>query len=74
LLFVICYYSGMTTPTPEEIRDQVLDDVLDGSAEIQIGDRRVRKLSPAERLDALKSVQSSERSPFIKVGLKKRSF
>ena len=60
--------------TPDEIRDQVLDDVLEGSAEIQIGDRRVRKYTPSERLDALKSVSSSERSPFIKVGLKARSF
>ena len=61
------------TATPEQIRDQVLDDVLDGAAEIQIGDRRVRKLSPAERLAALKDVAASEKSPFIKVGFKARS-
>jgi hypothetical protein len=58
----------MATPTPEEIRDQVLDDVLDGAAEIQIGDRRVRKYSPAERLAALKDASASTKSPFIRVG------
>jgi hypothetical protein len=61
------------TATPDEIRDQVLDDVLDGSAEIQIGDRRVRMMSPAERLAALKDVSASEKSPFIKVGFKSRT-
>lgn len=60
--------------TPDEIRDQVADDILDGSAEIQIGDRRVRKMSPAERLAAAKEIAASEKSPFIKVGFKKRSF
>lgn len=59
--------------TPEEIREQVLDDVLDGAAEIQIGDRRERKLSPAERLAAVKSIESSTRSPFIRVGMAPRS-
>ena len=64
----------MTTPTPEEIRDQVLEDVLDGAAEIQIADRRVRKMTPKERLDALKEVSASTETPFIKVGFKKREF
>lgn len=61
-------------PTPEEIRDQVSDDILSGEAEIQIGDRRVRKYSPSERLQALKDIEASEKSPFIKVGFKARSF
>ena len=63
----------MATPTPAEIRDQVLDDVLDGSAEIQIGDRRVRKMTPAERLAAIGEIDSATRSPFIKIGMKARS-
>ena len=63
----------MATPTAAEIRDQVLDDVLTGDAEIQIGDRRVRKMSPAERLAALGEVDSQTRSPFLKVGMKSRS-
>lgn len=61
------------TATPSEVRDQVLDDVLEGSAEIQIGDRRVRKMSPAERLAAIGEIDSATRSPFIKVGMKSRS-
>ena len=61
------------TATPEQIRDQVLDDVLDGSAEIQIGDRRVRKMSATERLEAISRVESSSKSPFIKIGMKQRS-
>jgi hypothetical protein len=60
--------------TSEDIREQVSDDILDGSAEIQIGDRRVRKYSPSERLQALKEIESSQKSPFIKVGFKRRSF
>jgi hypothetical protein len=61
------------TATPDEIRDQVLDDVFTGDAEIQIGDRRVRKMSPAERLAAIGEIDSSTRSPFIKVGMARRS-
>ena len=61
------------TATPSEVRDQVLDDVLTGDAEIQIGDRRVRKMTPAERLAAIGEIDSSTRSPFIKVGMKSRS-
>ena len=64
----------MTTPTQAEIRDQVLDDALDGSAEIQIGDRRVRKYSLKERLDAAREADAASKSPFLKVGMKKRSF
>ena len=63
--------------TPDELRDQVLDDAFEGSAEIQIGDRRVRKLSPKERLDAIKEIgeqTATENSPFIKVGFKQRGF
>ena len=63
----------MATPTAAEIRDQVLDDVLTGDAEIQIGDRRVRKMSPAERLAAVNEIDAATRSPFIKVGMKARS-
>ena len=63
----------MSTPTPDEIRDQVLTDVLDGAAEIQIGDRRKRMLSPAERLAAIGEIDSATRSPFLKVGMKSRS-
>lgn len=59
--------------TPDEIRDQVLDDVLDGSAEIQIGDRRVRMLTPEERIKAASLIESSAKSPFIKVGMKAQS-
>lgn len=60
--------------TPEDIREQISDDVLSGEAEIQIGDRRVRKYSPSERLQAIKEIEASEKSPFIKVGFKRRSF
>lgn len=63
----------MTTPTPEEIRDQVLSDVLDGGAEIQIGDRRKRMESPEARLAALREISNATKSPFLKVGMKKRS-
>jgi hypothetical protein len=59
--------------TPDAVRDQVLTDVLSGDAEIQIGDRRVRKMSPGERLDAISQIETASKSPFIKVGLKARS-
>lgn len=62
----------MTTPTPADVRDQVLSDVLSGDAEVQVGDRRVRKFTPAERLEALSRIDSSTKSPFIKVGMKRR--
>ena len=61
------------TTTPDAVRDQVLEDVLTGDAEIQIGDRRVRKMSPAERLAAIGEIDSATRSPFIKVGMARRS-
>ena len=63
----------MSTPTTDEIRDQVLTDVLTGDAEIQIGDRRVRKMTPAERLAAIGEIDAATRSPFLKVGMKSRS-
>jgi hypothetical protein len=59
--------------TPEQIRDQVLDDVLDGTAEIQIGDRRVRNMTPSERLQAIRETEAATKSPFIKIGFKPRS-
>jgi len=61
------------TTTPDAVRDQVLEDALTGDAEIQIGDRRVRKMSPAERLAAVNEIDSATRSPFIKIGMKSRS-
>lgn len=64
----------MADPTPDEIRSAVLADLESGTAEIQIGDRRERKLSPAERLKGLQGIEAASRSPFIKVGLKARTF
>jgi hypothetical protein len=64
----------MTDPTPSEVRSAVLADLETGTAEIQIGDRRERKLDPSARLKALSDIEGSTKSPFIKVGLKARSF
>lgn len=62
------------TTTPEEVRDKVLDDALDGSEEIQVGDRRVRKSTLEDRLAAAGAAEAATNGPFIKVGLKKREF
>lgn len=61
------------TATPEEVRNHVMDDALDGVAEVQIGDRRKRNFTPAERLEAIREVSEATRSPFIKVGMKART-
>ena len=67
-------YLRHMTATPEEVREQVMDDALEGVSEIQIGDRRIKKMTPAERLDAVQRVEGATQSPFIKVGLKSREF
>jgi hypothetical protein len=61
------------TTTPDAVRDQLLEEALTGEAEIQIGDRRIRKFTPAERLAAIQQIDSSTKSPFIKVGMKART-
>lgn len=62
--------------TPDEIRDQLSDLLLAGNAEEQIGDRRVRKYTPKEIIDAARelSSDSSPSGPFVKVGFGRRSF
>jgi hypothetical protein len=67
---MFCYFIGMSTPTPEEIRDAVAGDLLTGDAERQIGDRRVRKEDPVKRLQAARELSSdnSPRGPFVRIG------
>lgn len=64
----------MPTPTPEEIRDQIANDIYQGDAETQIADRRVRKEDPSKRLKALRELRSdeSETGPFVRVGFSGR--
>lgn len=61
--------------TPEEIREQVSEDVLDGVAERQIADRRTRYMTAAERIEAsqLIAAAGSTRGPFIRVGFRGRA-
>lgn len=62
--------------TPEEIREQVSDDMVYGEAERQLADRRTRYFSPEERLKAARELaaDSSTTGPFVKIGLKSRPF
>ena len=61
--------------TPEEIREQVSQDVLDGVAERQISDRRVRLISPKDRIEAsqLIAAAGSTNGPFVRIGLRSRA-
>lgn len=62
--------------TPDEIRDQLSDQLMSGNAEEQIGDRRVRKYSPKEILEAARDLasDSSATGPFVRIGFKGRAF
>lgn len=62
--------------TSEEIRDAVSDDMVYGEAERQLGDRRTRYFTPAERLAAARELaaDASTTGPFVKVGFKSRAF
>jgi hypothetical protein len=62
----------MATPTPQEIRDAVMQAIKNGVSELQIGDRRIKLMTAEERLAALKEVENSQASPFIQVGFKTR--
>jgi hypothetical protein len=63
----------MATPTPAEIRAAILQAIADGVSEIQIGDRRIKLMTAQERMDALKDLENSTSSPFIKVGFRQRT-
>jgi len=62
----------------EDIRSQISADLLTGEAEIQIGDRRIRKEPALARLEALRMLESENKStskgPFLKIGFSGRSF
>ncbi len=63
-----------TPATPNEVRQAVLEDAKSGISERQDGDFRVKSHPLLDRLRAVKEVESATRSPFIRVGFKKRSF
>lgn len=62
--------------TPEEIREDVSDQLASGVAERQVGDRRVRYEKSKERLEAaaLLAAQQSTHGPFTRVGFTSRAF
>lgn len=64
----------MTQRTPEEIRDKLSETLYKGNAEEQVSDRRQRKFSPSEIIEASKELAAIESStgPFIRVGFKGR--
>lgn len=60
--------------TADEIQDSLSNTLKDGIAESQFSDRRERKFSPGEVLDALDRIDSRSKSPFIRVGFSGRQF
>lgn len=58
--------------TPEEIKESITEHLVEGIAESQFSDRRERKFSPNEMLDALDRIESRQRPLFVRVGFSGR--